>query len=90
MKSILCAISMLTLVAGVSFANEHKATEKNTEAAATAPVTEKAEKAAEAAPAAVQKAATGVERYIGSLPQAAKPASDTGVAKYLKANGLAA
>ena len=54
---------------------------------ASAPI---AAQAPEAAPAAAQKAATGVERYIGSLPQAAKPASDTGVAKYLKANGLAA
>ena len=70
MKSILCAISMLTLVAGVSFANEHKATETNTEAAATSPVTEKAEKAAEAVTTEVKKAEKAVSKKMKKAKKA--------------------
>ncbi|MFM8315486.1 MAG: hypothetical protein ACKOA8_14475 [Deltaproteobacteria bacterium] len=70
MKSFICAISMLTLIAGVSFANEQKAPEATNEAAATAPVTEKVEHAAEAVKADVKKAEQKVTKKMKKAKKA--------------------
>lgn len=74
MKSILCAISMLTLVAGVSFANEQKATETKTEAATTAPVVEKAENAAKTVTTEVKKVEEKAAKKMKKAKKAAKEA----------------
>lgn len=74
MKSILCAISMLTLVAGVSLANEHKAPEATNEAHTTTPVVEKAEHAAEAVTTEVKKVEEKVTKKMKKAKKAATKA----------------
>jgi hypothetical protein len=46
--------------------------------------------ATESSSGSSSKQPTGVEKYVANLPEAAKPAGETGVAKYLKSQGLAA
>ncbi len=82
MKSFICAISMLTLIAGVSFANEQKAPEATNEAAATAPVTEKVEHAAEAVKADVKKAEQKVTKKMKKAKKAVEKKAEEVVAPH--------
>jgi len=69
MKTLISAISMLTLVAGLSFANETNAP-TNTEANKAVPMTEKVEQAAEAVKTDVKKAEEKVTKKMKKAKKA--------------------